>query len=335
MNNADALSKLPVDQRERLLPRLSQKEVWLPEKGVRVALIRWMMTEWCNYRCPYCRQTHERRADKGEGMTAHAFDNFPVDEWKHAFDRHFSDHIVSMVITGGEPMVDRKNMGNMLAFLTAKPNVKCLRIDTNAWWTPEQFPNVDTSKIILMCTFHPSQIAEDVFKNRLTSFLKAGFRIGMVNYVMDQANIEEFERRREEFDHIGVVLHPNPLFDSFGTYSDSELEMMKSCLPPVDFEYRTGISSPFEKPCAFPAVAYEMDYKGRIVVGCHSHISNLCGSFFDANLPVRPVASVSCPHHSCVCLDKYSFIEGVERNKSFDPLAEYSAALKQKLLTNR
>ena len=76
---------------------------WRPRRGVPAILLRWLFTEWCNYRCPYCPQTHDRWAPKGDGFTAHAFDNFPVERWQGAFRRHFSTTRLSLVLTGESP----------------------------------------------------------------------------------------------------------------------------------------------------------------------------------------------------------------------------------------
>jgi hypothetical protein len=40
-----------------------------------------------------------------------------------------------------------------------------------------------------------------------------------------------------------------------------------------------------------------------------------------------------CPHHVCACLDKYSFLDGVHRNTSTDPLGTYSSLLRQRAAT--
>jgi hypothetical protein len=256
-------------------------------------------------------------------MTAHAFDNFPIDAWLGGFDRHFDSFRLSVVITGGESMIDRKNMPILLNHLCAKSSVECVRIDTNAWWKPEQFPLRDNSKIILMCTFHPSQTTEEKFIRQIKELMTAGYKIGMVNYVMDHSNAALFERRRRVFSDLGVVLHPNPLWQSNGTYSDTDLDIMKGALPAIDFSYRSGAKDPFGKACLFPSLSYEMDYKGRISAGCMDSY----GSFFDNSLPPLAPLKTTCPAHSCFCLDKYSFLEGSERNISLNPLAEYSKAL--------
>lgn len=64
--------------------------VWKPRDAPNATLVRWHITEWCNYHCLYCPQTHGRYAPKGNGATAHAFDNFPLEQWLQAFRRHFT-----------------------------------------------------------------------------------------------------------------------------------------------------------------------------------------------------------------------------------------------------
>jgi hypothetical protein len=304
-------------------------DVWRPKDGMPVVLLSWVVTNWCNYRCPYCPQTHDRRAAKGDGMTAHAFDNFPLQQWQEALDRHFAGYRLSLVISGGEPMVDRKNVPALLNFLSAKSTVECIRIDTNASWDPYRYPDIDRSKIILMCTFHPSHVDESVFIDRIRALLDTGFKIGMVNYVMDESNVSLFRARRARFAELGVVLHPNPLWGQGGKYKPADIELMKDALPDLDFLYRTGIGDPNGRICRFPALAYEMDYRGIIRPGCMPWAS---ASIFDEKLPVQPPGPVPCPHHSCVCLDKYSFLEESERNITTNPLAVYSDLLKSRSL---
>lgn len=302
-------------------------DVWRPKDAMPVVALRWMVTNWCNYRCPYCPQTHDRRAQKGDGMTAHAFDNFPLQQWLEAFDRHFARYRLSMVITGGEPMVDRKNVPRLLNFLSAKTTVECIRMDTNLSWSPDAFPTLDRSKIILMCTFHPSHMEEAAFMARIRDILDAGFKIGIVNYVMDKSNVPLFRARREKFAELGVVLHPNPLWGQGGKYKPADLELMEEALPELDFQYRTGLKDPHGQICRYPSISYEMDYREIIRPGC----LGVSSSFFDESLPVRPPEPIPCPHHSCVCLDKYSFLEESERNITTNPLAVYSDMLRRRM----
>ena len=102
---------------------------------------------------------------------------------------------------------------------------------------------------------------------------------------------------------------------------------MEEALPELDFQYRTGLKDPHGKICRYPSISYEMDYRGIIRAGC----LGVSSSFFDESLPVRPPEPIPCPHHSCVCLDKYSFLEESERNITTTPLAVYSDMLRRRM----
>lgn len=295
---------------------------WCPPAGPQPVIVRWLVTEWCNYACPYCPQTHDRFAPKGE-YTAHAFDNHPLARWLEGFDRHFSAHRLSLVITGGEPMLDVRNMPPLLRHLHRQEYVACIRIDTNASWAPEKYADVDKDKLILMCTFHPSQVTEADFLDKLERLRASGFRIGMVNYVMDRANVALFQRRHREFFDRGFLLHPNPLWGGNGKHTADDLELMRAYLPDLDFQHRSESTSPYGHPCLFPSLGYEMRYTGLIRPGCSAESSD----FFADALPPRPVGWTACPHRRCACLDKYSFRQGVERNTSLNPLGDYALAL--------
>jgi organic radical activating enzyme len=300
-------------------------EAWRPRDGVPTVLLRWFMTEWCNYQCPYCDQTHGRNVAKGGRFTAHAFDNFPVDAWTAALDRHFGGRGLSVVITGGEPFVDRKAMPVLLKHLTEMPGLACLRIDTNAWWKAKDYRAIDKSKIVLMCTLHPSQTSPEAFFSRIDALIGEGFRIGMVNYVMNTDNISQYNKYKRILTDKGIPLHPNPLWQNTNRYAREDLDLLHAELPEADFAFRSGAASPKGMKCLFPSLAYEMDYKGNIHVGCHEFAM---GSLFHGELPGLFSGPVPCPHDGCVCLDKYSFLGTINRNTGLDPLATYGQILR-------
>lgn len=299
------------------------KEAWRPHDKHPVYYIHWTFTEWCNYSCPYCSQTHSRFASKGR-YTAHAFDNHSPGVWIEAFQKHFAAKRLSLKITGGEPMLDKKNMPDFLWQLTEMHNVMAIRIDTNASWSPKPYLKIDREKIILMCTFHPSQTGKAEFLNNIKSYLAEGFSIGMVNYVIAGADFAPYYALRDELASLGVPLHPNPLWGANGVYSHDKIELFRSELPDIDYYFRTGIGSPRGKPCFHPVVAYHLNQNGAIFVGCHPEKRGL---FFSTTLPKTYDASPRCPSNSCVCLDMYSFLTDVNRNISINPLYEYSKLL--------
>jgi organic radical activating enzyme len=301
-------------------------DAWFEGPQRTAVLLRWLFTEWCNYRCPYCPQTHDRFAQKDGGFTAHAFDNHPVEKWIEYLDYHFGDQSLSLVLTGGEPLIDKKNMSVLLKHLTTSNYVKHLRIDTNMSFLPAWYGDIARTKILLMCTFHPSQVSEEKFLRNLDVVLAGNFSIGMINYVMDAAYKDKYLAFRDLMWSRGIPVQPNPLFGSKGEYALPDVEIMKENLPARDFELRSQNESPCGKPCLFPAVAYEMDLAGRIHVGCHPETQK---SFFDTTLPLSPTSFSPCPYNECVCLDKYSFLKDFARNTTIDPFKLYSDDLRQ------
>lgn len=301
-------------------PKLS---IWKPEGGLGI-ILRWQVTEWCNYRCNYCPQQHERNVLNESGASVHAFDNHPVDMWINAIQHHFQRFRLSLTITGGEPLIDKQNMPYLLSRLVEVDFVACIRIDTNVSWPARWYENIDKSKLILMCTFHPSQVDAMSFWDKISEITSTGFRIGIINYVMTPNQISNYEYYRDLAAKHGAVLHPNPLWGKENEYSKQELKLFKSQLPEDDFLYRSQIASPIGLQCLYPALSYEMNSAGNITGGCHSERA---GSIFDENLPPLFDSYSPCPHQSCVCLDKYSFLEKFDRNTTLNPLDDYRRAL--------
>ena len=295
-------------------------EIWKPADRPHAIMIRWRITEWCNYACRYCSQEHGRSVDRGNGFTSHAFDNFSVEHWQSAFTRHFGANRLSITISGGEPFLDRKSMIPMLNFLSGMAGTECIRIDTNACWNPAAYRELDKSKIILNCSFHSSEIEEDLFVRNLQRILDDGFHVGMVNYVMVKEQLDAFPERRRRFARLGVPLNPNPDFERSCEYSESEKELFQAHLPEIDYRFKVLRTSPRGQKCLYPAITYELDFRGMMKLSC---IPSPAFSLFDESLPPLPPAPVSCPLDRCECLDMYSFLEGSTRNQTTNPLQDY------------
>jgi hypothetical protein len=300
-------------------------QIWKPESRPPAIIIRWRITEWCNYACHFCNQEHGRFADRGNGFTSHSFDNFPVEQWQAAFTRHFSACRLSIAISGGEPFLDRKSMVPMLNFLSTMPGTECIRIDTNAAWNPEAYRELDRSKILLNCSFHPSEVAEPDFLASLQRILDHGFRVGMVNYVMANEQFDGFLERRPRFARMGVPLNPNPDYMRTCDYSSAQKEVLQAYLPDVDYRFKVLRESPRGRKCLYPALTYELDFRGILRVAC---VGAQAVSIFENALPALPRGPVACPENGCGCLDMYSFLEGSTRNISTNPLQDYCNQLR-------
>ena len=301
--------------------------VWRPEGERPIFTLMWILTYWCNYKCPYCFQKSHNRFERYGKYTAHAFDNYRFEKWLEAFSRHFHERRLSLYISGGEPMLDSKKMAPFLKELVSMPTVECIRIDTNVSWKLDEYLEVDPLKIILMCSYHPSQTSLGTFSRKINQLIKSGFKIGMVYLTMNHDNFVIYNDVKKEMSEIGVPLHPGPLWYSDEKYSEEELLFLKKELPEADFNYRAMKKSPYKKKCLFPALAYEMNPFGEIHVGCHPYVS---GSFFDHTLLSTFSGPVPCPQKVCTCLHKFSFLDEVNRNINVNPLLVISDSLKEK-----
>ncbi len=136
-------------------------------------LLRWYLSEWCNYSCPYCSQDHSRGRANDDGFSVHCFDNYPPRDWADAIDRAFHDKELALTLSGGEAMLDVKNMHEFLSIILQKKNVSNIRIDTNLSWNLESYSNLPhKEKVIFMCTFHPSQTQCDTFSTKSNKTLE-------------------------------------------------------------------------------------------------------------------------------------------------------------------
>lgn len=306
--------------------------VWRPQNGPVTTLMRWTMTEWCNFNCPYCYQVHDRRAAVGGGLTNHCFDNFPVEKWMHQFEHHFSKKKLALILTGGEPMLDSKNMNVFLNFLGAAPWCTSIRIDTNASWVPSKFKDVDRRKITLNCSFHPTQIKEEIYFRNLAAIKDAGFAIGFVNYVYSRDQKAEFHRIRDRVESLGLLVNASPEFDERKTFTEEEVDEIKGDIIESDYLHRLSIVSPKGRTCLYPTLSYEMRQSGYLRVGC---MPSMSGSFFDPALPFFGNRSATCPYTVCSCLDKYSFLEGFGRNDTTDPFNIYCGKLRDLSVARR
>lgn len=276
-------------------------------------ILRWHITDWCNYSCPYCNQHHVRKS---------AFDFHTPHEWIRALVDNFREQKLVVTISGGEPMLDRSNMYGFLSELLVKSFVDNVRIDTNLSWNPEAYATLPCKdKLIFMCTLHTTQTNLVDYLNRLRKLLSFGFRVGMVNYVMYGEQVSHFNSLKKTFTEFGVPLHPNPLWNSIP--SEDLKRLMFDSLSELDLYYRCGGRTK-GKSCIYPMLSYRMDQFGKLTVGCFPYLR---GDLFKNRIPKRLEVPIACPQNSCFCLDKYSFIKGVNRNFGLNILKIYSEIL--------
>lgn len=287
-------------------------------------LVRWMATQWCNYGCSYCQQNHARRAYY-KGSPSHWADNKPWQEWSAAFLRHFSGDI-TMHMTGGEPLLDKKNAEPLLQRLIGAGWIAS--IDTNGSF-PCQGWELDKSAIGLQVSYHPEEVEEEQWFVYMQKLLDNGWRVDMAAYVTVPGTLPTALRIAERLHRLGVPVNTHPLNFTAAQYTEEEIATIRSFLPEKDLAYRVGKSTG-GNPCLYPAISYEVDPDGSVIVSCHRHLGEQYhGSVWDAALPVRPRGYVACPRSKCDCEERYTFQEHLGYNVQRSPKAEYASRLKE------
>jgi hypothetical protein len=211
-----------------------------------------------------------------------------------------------------------------------------MRVDTNGSWDPELYDAVPVEvrgKTQLNVSFHPTQITFDRFKTRLSRIVHAGWQVGMINYVMEAGQAGQYEAVRDHYqrEH-GIYVNPNP--DAFDDAWASALpdvreqarRKLSPLLPAADILRKTGAPTK-GKACSFPSIAYFIGPNGVAQRACGVKAAGDPPSldFIRDSAQVRALsAPVRCPQRSCLCLDRYAFLEELEdRGRSLNLLAEY------------
>ena len=88
-------------------------------------LIRFIATRYCNYRCPYCYLTLEKRSVKKTMFSHHS-----KEKWLKALKKNFSNRNIELYFTGGEPLIIEDCI-SMIKELVEWENVISIRIDSN------------------------------------------------------------------------------------------------------------------------------------------------------------------------------------------------------------
>ena len=257
------------------------------------------------------------------GEATHAFDRHGIDAWTAAFARVPFEF--SLLCRGGE---------RFLATTGELPHLRYTRVDTNGSWSPDRYAAVPLSvrnKIQLNVSFHPTQIALDVFAKRLAKIIDGGWNVAMINDVMEAGQSGDYERVREYFrEHGDIYVNPNPdAFDpawtglaQIGRQAQTKLRPL---LPDIDVTRKTGTPT-MGKPCYFPSIGYFVAPDGMAERACTVSVPGEPRrlDFINASPSLRPLATPVCPLPSCLCLARYAFLEEVPtRGRRLDLLSEY------------
>lgn len=210
---------------------------WKPAKAHHSIIVNWLMTEWCNYKCPDCLQNHDRKKSverNGKTYSPHAFDNFPAEKWVNSFKNLSKRYCLSLIIGGGEIFLDKENIMYFLSELVEMPGINDIRLDTNASWNPKLYKGIRKEKITLMCSFHPSMSSIENFVPPIDSLLNKGFRVELINYVMTLGQMRSYEEVRKVFARLNIPVNPQPFGMSGDERTEEELGLLRKFISEQD-----------------------------------------------------------------------------------------------------
>lgn len=265
--------------------------------------VRWMCTQWCNYRCSYCPQNHTRK-QVYKGSPGHWADNQPWQEWYDAFTRHFAAYDTTLHLTGGEPMLDRKNMLPLLAVLSRQPWVKFLELDTNGTFDPDW--DVDRSRFGLHLSYHPEMVSESDYFTKVDRLQSHGWPIMMAAFVVLPGGFQTMRRFAAELKSRGIPINVMTLDGRTSHYTPEQIEELRSYVPAADWYHAEA--SPRGKQCTYSSVSYEVDPDGSVIVSCHRTKGERYHGSLWSTLPLRPEGAIACPKSSCSCEERYTHL---------------------------
>ena len=262
------------------------------------ARIYWMMSEWCNYSCEYCGVPVFFKKSASRGRQRHAFDHYAVEEWIEAF-KGFPQNDISLVITGGEPFLDRKNFPVLLAGLLADGRFR-IRVYTNLSWNPADYDGIDKSQIYLNTTFHPSQTSFPEYHRRLNKIRDAGFSLSHVGVILAPENLDFAESVLTQLESEGFPISAGPMMPA-GRYMDrkertaQERDLIRRFSFPLSAYFSLTRPATKGRACYHPAFSYRLHLDGAVNVACIGTRQNI----FTDGLPELPRIAVGCPHEHC------------------------------------
>lgn len=274
------------------------EQIPLPDSLRDSVRIYWMMSEWCNYSCEYCGVPVFFKRSQIRGRQRHAFDHYAVDQWLEAFGR-FPQKDISLVITGGEPFLDRKNFPILLKGLLGDGRFH-IRVYTNLSWNPADYDGIDKSRIYLNTTFHPSQTSFYEYRRRLHRVRAAGFSLSHVGVILAPENIDIAESALTQLEADDFPITAGAMLPA-GRYMNRtgrtlrERELIRRFSFPLSAFFAVTRPVTRDRACYHPAFSYRLHLDGSVNVACVGSRQNI----FTDGLPKLPGVAVACPHEHC------------------------------------
>ncbi len=270
----------------------------LPEHVRNTMRMRWMISYWCNYSCDFCGVPVYFTRSQRFGKQAHAFDYYSVQEWLRAFGR-IREERVALAITGGETMLDYRNMVPLLNGLIGQERFD-LRIYTNASWDVARYAELKRERMGFVISYHPQQTDFSSFRTRVHRLRDGGFSIISIHTVLAPENMDRTEEalhtlEDDGFTIEGLAMHATGKYTDLEYRSPRELELIREFVAPNFAYFKLKKPVTRGQACWHPSLGYDLNYDGQVRIACTPDRVN----FLEAGLPERTMYAAECPHEQC------------------------------------
>lgn len=274
-------------------------------------LIRFVATRYCNYRCPYCYLTSEKRSVKKT-----MFSHNSKDKWIQAIKKNFNNRNIELYFTGGEPLIIDDCI-LMIKELVEWENVSSIRIDSNLSNIKYFLNNVNSEKIHFLSAFHPTQVTLNKYLDYINIANNDGL-IDIVNLVASKENLEILDSSPHElikrFEEIGLFLNvAKDFYSGFSKgwewdYEPNYKRYIDMLQYPLDNDYMNKFSLNKGFLCGGGGRHYITVNRHGEVFSCGSQKARKegYGNIFENSLKLPNTLTI-CEEDCCPSIISYSF----------------------------
>lgn len=258
----------------------------------------------CNYECAYCpfAKRHENAAElKRDRQCLQRFVDWVANE---------TDCELSILFTPWGEGLTRRWYQEALTRLSQLNHVHRVAIQTNLSCSLEWLSQVNTERIALWCTYHPTQISRPEFLRQCRELVSRGiaFSAGVVGLHEAFAEIEALRAELPESTYLWI----NAFKDEPNYYTAEQIARLERVDPLFRLNLTNHLSLGAE--CAAGETAVSIDGDGNLR-RCH-FVSTVIGNIYEAGWR-SALTKRACPNRTCDCYIGYANLQRLDHNRLF------------------
>lgn len=269
----------------------------------------------CNYECVYCpfAKRHESAAElKHDRQCLQRFVEWVANE---------ADCELSILFTPWGEALTRRWYQEALIRLSHLVHMRRVAIQTNLSCSLEWLSQVNSERVALWCTYHPTQISRPDFLQQCRELNSRGvsFSAGVVGLHEAFADIEALRDELPQSTYLWI----NAYKDLPNYYTDEQIARLER----VDPLFRVNLTNhpSLGDECAAGETAVSIDGDGNLR-RCH-FVSTVIGNIYVAGWR-SALAKRACPNRTCDCYIGYTNLQRLDHDRLFgDRMLERIPAL--------